>query len=178
MVLVSQTAFLNHNIAISNDTVLRVNCAWVKSEQELRDILDKITSFRVFLDLPTGRTKPPIPVLDFKIISGILEDYPNVEYFGLTNTTTISQIDECRDTLPFNVKIVPKIESELGVVNVSDICNMLTPYEKYLMLDKEDLYTDVKGDAVRFNTLLSVIKRDAQVHDKEILELKGVIFAT
>lgn len=177
MVLVSQTAFLNHNIAISSDTVLRVNCAWVRSYSELEDMLSNLRSFNVFLDLPTGRTKPPIPTLSLHdIIPAVIKFY-NVKYFGLTNTTTARQVEDCKNQLPERVGVVPKIESLKGVSNLNSICKA-TSGSKYLMLDKEDLYTDVGGDIKKFEKLVLNVRRVATLYDKQVLELQGVIFAT
>ena len=54
--------------------------------------------------------------------------------------------------LPSRVQIVPKIESEIGVKNIVEICE--AGKSKYIMLDQEDLYTDVKADASKFNQLV------------------------
>lgn len=176
-VLISQTAFLNHKIAIADDTVLRVNCAWVRSQEDLVIMLNKIVSFKVFIDLPTGRTKPPKPVLDLEDIGGIIKDYLNIEYFGLTNVTEVEQIEEVRYFLPDRIKIVPKIESKLGVERLHSICEALQDDEHYLMLDKEDLYTDVLANSDVYQGLIEQLYKQASLELKIVIELQGVIFA-
>ena len=45
-----------------------------------------------------------------------------------------------------------------------------------VMLDKEDLYTDVKGNQVEFYRLVEQCRKKCKELDATCLELKGVVF--
>ena len=101
----------------------------------------------------------------------------NIEYFGLTNVTEVEQIEEVRYFLPDRIKIVPKIESKLGVERLHSICEALQDDEHYLMLDKEDLYTDVLANSDVYQGLIEQLYKQASLELKIVIELQGVIFA-
>ena len=58
MLIVSQN-LANYEIDIPQDAIFRVNLAWINNLEELEVILKKHRSRKIFLDLPTNRTKPP-----------------------------------------------------------------------------------------------------------------------
>ena len=95
---------------------------------------------------------------------------PRVKYFAVSNIETVEQIQSIMNRLE-DVEFVPKIETVAGVAGMED---MIKAGIKTFMLDKEDLYTDVKQDSERFNELVE----DARSYGDRarVLELKGVIF--
>ena len=50
---------INYNIPIPNNSIFRINLAWINSLNELNSILKKHKHSEIFMDLPIGRTKPP-----------------------------------------------------------------------------------------------------------------------
>ena len=48
---------------------------------------------------------------------------------------------------------------------------------KHIMLDSEDLYTDVNNDVELFLSLKDRVKRICEDYDVELLQLYGVVFA-
>ena len=49
----------NYDISVPEGAIFRINLAWINSLDELRVLLKKHASSKIFLDLPMGRTKPP-----------------------------------------------------------------------------------------------------------------------
>ena len=58
MILISQN-ITNYDIPIPENSVFRINLAWINSITELTKLLEIHKSHSVFLDLPVNRTKPP-----------------------------------------------------------------------------------------------------------------------
>ena len=65
------------------DTVLRINMAWMESLSSLEEMLDKFDK-DVFLDLPTGRQKPPNYRYEMKDLKEIIEKYSIIKYFAIS----------------------------------------------------------------------------------------------
>ena len=76
--------------------------------------------------------------------------------------------------LPKHVSFVPKIETLDGVLNLKSIFD--TGCVKHIMLDAEDLYTNVKNDIKLYLQLKERVKKTCKQYEVELLELYGVIF--
>jgi len=174
--LVSQHSRLL-GIQFPRDAVFRVNAAWIKSKIELFNLLENING-DVFLDFPQGRTKPPKPVLTFEDLVETVYKFENVKYFAITNCRSYTQIDLVRNFLEDRICLVPKIESAEGIDKFEYIIKALNEHEKLIMLDKEDLYTDLDGDDKKFAEYVELIKEKAAKAGFKVLELQGVIFST
>ena len=157
-----------NKIDVPVGTIARLNLAWVKSKQEAQDILDN-SKFPVYLDFPYGRTKPPKPVLTLDDAIE-LSHHDRVLYLAVSNAEDIEVLKDIQSKLD-DVELIPKIETIKGVENIDDMISMGI---KTIMLDKEDLYTDVDCDADRFEELTGIVR--AYKDNIKILELQGVIF--
>ena len=128
----------------------------------------------MFLDYPKGRTKPPVPSLSLTTAINFTKKYSNIKYFAISNIEDVSEVNLICEMLPDGVSFVPKIETLKGVLNLNKLFD--TGKIKHIMLDSEDLYTDIKNDVELFINLKDRVKRVCDEYDIELLELYGVIF--
>ena len=155
-----------------DDVVIRINMAYVKDIFELEKFVS--VKYDIFLDYPKSRTKPPKPVLHIPDALDIMKEYKNIKYFAVSNIENVSEVNIICDVLPEHVSFVPKIETLKGVLNLKDIFN--TDKVKYIMLDSEDLYTDINNDVQLYLYLKNRVKDICKEYKIELLELYGVIF--
>lgn len=154
------------------DVVIRINMAWVKDIQELHKFLN--IDYDIFLDYPKGRTKPPIPTLSLSDAIQIIKDYSNVKYFALSNIEDVSEVSLICDILPEHIEFVPKIETLNGVLNLEKIFQ--TKLINNIMLDTEDLYTDIRNDVELYIQLKERVKKLCDKYEIKFFELYGVVF--
>ena len=154
------------------DVVIRINMAWVKDIEELHKFLD--IDYDIFLDYPKDRTKPPTPTLDINDALDMMSKYTNIKYFALSNIEDVSEVGIICDVIPNRVSFVPKIETLKGVLNLEKIFE--GGRVKHIMLDTEDLYTDVNNDVDLYKYLRDRVKKVCIDFDVDLLELYGVIF--
>lgn len=147
---------------LPENITVRVNLAWVSAD-EARKILDN-TNHNIYLDYPSGRTKPPKPTMTLEEAVE-LSYHPDVKYFAVSNVESVEQL-EAVDTRAI---LVPKIETEKGVKNMRE---MIDYGITHMMLDKEDLYVNVGADSDKYEKLVA----EARSHDVRLLELQGVVF--
>ena len=166
--------FLQGKVKLPQETIIRINIAWVKSKSELRKIVRDNKNNVVFLDFPQGRTKPPKPVISLFDSIDIANDNDNVKYFAISNSEDPFFLKSIRKRIRKSIEIVPKIESSFGIEKFSEIieaCNTDTA-----MLDKEDLFTSIFGDTERFFSLVDLARDKSDKNKVNLLELQGVIF--
>ena len=175
MLIISQHARLLH-IPFPEYAVFRVNAAWIKNREELFALLKEIKN-DVFLDFPEGRLKPPIPNLGLEDLLSAMQHFDNIKYFGVTDVKNAKQIAEMRKMVPQRIRLIPKVESKEGIDNLEAIIAQLRKDEKYIMLDKEDLYTDLKDRKGLFEQYVGLAKVKSKKNNVNLLELQGVIFA-
>jgi|TARA_Y100001963_G_scaffold55165_1_gene77110 hypothetical protein len=154
------------------DVVIRINMAWVKDIKELHKFLD--VDYDIFLDYPKGRTKPPTPTLDMNDALDMMGKYKNIKYFALSNIEDVSEVDIICDMIPNRVNFVPKIETLNGVLNLEKLFQ--TELINYIMLDTEDLYTDIKNDVELYVQLKKRVKKLCDKYKVKLFELYGVVF--
>ena len=142
MILLSNHLLTLQEFEKVEGVVIRINMAHVKDISELKKFL-KI-DYDIFLDYPKGRTKPPIPTLNINDALKVMNQYKNIKYFALSNIEDVSEVNMICDIIPSHVQFVPKIETLNGVLNLNDL--LKTNRIKHIMLDSEDLYTDIKND--------------------------------
>jgi|TARA_B100002003_G_scaffold180721_1_gene168699 hypothetical protein len=167
----------NHLLTLSefrnvDNVVVRINMAHVRDSKELKNFLDR--DYDVFLDYPKGRTKPPVPTLSFIEAINATKKYSNIKYFATSNIEEVAEVNLICELLPEGVSFVPKIETLKGVLNLNKLFD--TDKIKHIMLDTEDLYTDVKNDVELFLNLKDRVKKSCENYNVELLELYGVIF--
>jgi hypothetical protein len=152
---------------IPKDATIRVNLAWFKTIEEAKEVID-ICEQPIYLDFPSGRTKPPVPEITLEEAIELSKN-TNVMYFAISNAEDVDKLSEIRSLI--NCELVPKIETQEGVNKIQDMIDIGI---KTIMLDKEDLYTNCKCDPEIYNEYLNKAREyGTQI---KILELQGVIF--
>ena len=154
------------------DVVIRINMAHVKDAKELKKFVD--VPYDIFLDYPKGRTKPPVPSLSLTEAIDFTKNYPNIKYFATSNIEEVAEVNSICEMLPPGVSFVPKIETLKGVLNLDKLFD--TGKIQHIMLDSEDLYTDIKNDVELFVNLKDRVRRICNKYSVELLELYGVVF--
>ena len=178
MLLISQN-LLNYDMEFPKDTVLRINLAWVSSLDKLTRLLDQFTH-DVFLDLPTGRKKPPNYRYSMSDLASIIQAYPIIKYFAISNVESISQINEAYSFLPKSITLVPKIESILGIKEINKISSALREKKRIIMLDHDDLFSNIisKNQTVDYYIqLIDSLVDFCRSEGVRLLRTRGVIFS-
>ena len=178
MLLISQN-LLNYDMNFPKDTVLRINMAWMESLSSLEEMLDKFDK-DVFLDLPTGRQKPPNYRYDMKDLKEIIEKYSIIKYFAISNVEISEQIENAYSFLPENITLVPKIESIKGIDNIAEIAQALRGNKKMMMLDHDDLFSNIISNNQTTDFYINLIEKLVVFCQKEnviLLRTRGVIFS-
>lgn len=157
------------------DSLIRINLAWAGGIDDVKKIIDGAKGHKIWLDYPTGRTKPPKPSMTLMDAIRICKEFAEcIEYFAFSNAEDPNQIEMIRALVPENVKLAPKIETINGVNHLSDIIK--ASKGDLIMLDKEDLYVACEMDVERFNWFVNATRSWCKERGVICLELKGVIF--
>ena len=175
MILISQHSRLL-GVQFPQEAVFRVNAAWIKTRTELFDLIEQING-KVFLDYPKNRTKPPLPTLLLEDMFEAMERFRKIEFFAVSNVVGVHSVEEIRTILPNRTILVPKIESKEGINSLEVIMDSLNVGDCYLMLDKEDLYTDLDKDDQLFEKYIDIVRGKCKKGGYKLLELMGVIFS-
>tara|TARA_A100001201_G_scaffold125203_1_gene109475 strand:+ start:105 stop:629 length:525 start_codon:yes stop_codon:yes gene_type:complete len=173
MILISNHLLTLPEFKNVENVVIRINMAHVRSMKELKKFLDR--DYDIFLDYPKGRTKPPVPSLSFIEAINVLKNYKNIKYFATSNIEEVSEVNLICEMLPEGVSFVPKIETLKGVLNLNKLFE--TGKIKHIMLDSEDLYTDIGNDVELFLDLKQRVMKVCDEYDVELLQLYGVVFS-
>lgn len=177
MLLVSQN-LMNYDMSFPGNVVLRINMAWVDNISTLKETLDKHdTDF--FIDFPSGRIKPPNNQYTISELLPILHDYPNIAFLAISNVESPNDILKYSELIGKRPQIVPKIETVKGVKNISKIATKLSKGD-YIMLDHDDLFTDViKNNQTTkdFLDLIDTLVSFCNSSNFNLLRTRGVIFS-
>ena len=179
MLIVSQN-LSNYDFPIPENSVYRINLAWVNSIDDLKAILDKHKTHPIFLDLPVGRTKLPDNSYSLENLIDILNNYTNIKYLAVSNVNSTNDLEKIVKIIPNNVTIVPKIESPTGVENVAKIVSFLPSEEKILMLDHDDLFSALIKNKQPASTFVNYVNQLVDFCNKNnvtLLRTIGVIFS-
>ena len=137
---------------IPDHYVIRVNLAWTFS---LEDLIENLNSHKndFFIDIPSGRTKPPSNKYSLERLHPIFLEHPNVRYLAISNVEKSSQLENYKI---FGARpiLVPKIESIAGVENIDEIMSGIQT-EKIIMIDHDDLHTSLINNDVSPSKLYS-----------------------
>ena len=169
----------NYGIPIPNDSILRINLAWINTLDELKTILEKHVHSKIFLDLPIGRTKPPNNKYSFDDLVTIITSNKNIKYFAISNVNSSDDLKKFVDKIPKHVSLIPKIESPEGVLNIKNITNVLGD-EKIIMLDHDDLFSNLikKNESPeKFKEYVTNLVEFCKNNNVIILRTIGVIFS-
>jgi pyruvate kinase len=153
--------------------IVRVNSAWVKSEKDLNKILSENKDSDVFLDFPSGRTKPPKPTLTLMQLLQTMRLHKNIKYFAVSNAEDEEQLENIKNLMG-DVQLVPKIETLEGVRKIEKI--LRASKCKKIMLDKDDMWVDCKADCKVYENAIGILKDKCSELGIKVLELKGVVF--
>jgi len=178
MLIISQN-LSNYDVITPDDSILRINLAWIDHLDELKRILTLYSDSNIFLDLPIKRTKPPNNKYTLQDISQFFYDYENIKYFAISNVESKLDLAPYLSLIPKNVVLVPKIESEAGIKNIEEIIQNIGD-EKVLMLDHDDLFSSLlkagKG-AEEFQDLIKELIYFCDKNEVRLLRTVGVIFS-
>ena len=169
----------NYNIPLPDDSIFRINLAWVNTLDELKSLLKKHENNKIFLDLPIGRTKPPNNRYSLEDITAILILNKNIKYFAISNVNSSDDLKKIIEKIPDHVSIVPKIESPEGALNIKNITDVLGK-EKIIMLDHDDLYSNLikkKENPEKFKEYIFNLTEFCQKNDVIMLRTIGVVFS-
>src|SRR3989344_7561306 len=153
MLIVSHYLLDKVNMKFPDHMVARVNVAWLNNLDELKNILGKLC-YDVYLDYPQGRIKPPKPKVGLDETISVTHQFPIVKYFAVSNVEEPQSILNIKKRLPAYIEIIPKIETERGILNLENIVQQTGVGT--IMFDKEDLYSDVNRDTEKFNRLMKL----------------------
>ena len=179
MLIISQNAS-NYNIPFPEKTVYRINLAWVNSIKELEDLLQKHKDQQIFLDLPKGRVKPPNNRYVLEDLFTILNTYTNIKYFAVSNVNYPEDLSIYIKVIPKRIILVPKIESPTAVENIKKIIDVIPTTEKMVMLDHDDLYSNLiknKESSSKFTEYITILKENCEKNNVTLLRTIGVIFS-
>ncbi len=156
MLIISQNV-TNYDIPINDDAIFRINLAWVDGIDELKQILETHQNRKIFIDLPINRTKPPNNRYALDEIIKIIKLYDNIAYFAISNVEGESNLSEYIEKLPKSITLVPKIESHRGVDNNEEIAKCLDYKPRVMMLDHDDLYSNLLKSKISPDKLLFIL---------------------
>jgi predicted CopG family antitoxin len=169
----------NYDISIPDNSILRINLAWVNTLDELKLLLKKHVSSKIFLDLPIGRTKPPNNKYSFEDLITIFGYNKNIKYLAISNVNSSDDLEKFISKIPKHVSLVPKIESPTGVLNIKNITDMLGD-EKIIMLDHDDLYSNLikkNENPEKFKDYIDNLTKFCQKNNVMMLRTIGVVFS-
>lgn len=169
----------NYDILLPENSIFRINLAWINTLEELKSLLKKHSDSEIFLDLPIGRTKPPNNKYSFDDLITILDLNKNIRYFAISNVNSSNDIKKFIEQIPEHVSLVPKIESPEGVLNIEDIINILGD-KKIIMLDHDDLYSNLikkNESADKFKDYIVKLTEFCKTNNVTMLRTIGVVFS-
>lgn len=172
MILISNHLTQLEQFKKLKNVVIRINMAHVKDSKQLEQFVN--VPYDIFLDYPKGRSKPPLPSSNLVEAIAFTRKYDNIKYFATSNIEEVSEVNLICEMLPEDVKFVPKIETLKGVLNLRKLFD--TGKIKHIMLDAEDLYTNIQNDVELFVELKERVRRVCKEYNVTCLELHGVIF--
>ena len=178
MLIVSQN-LTNYDIPIPKNAIFRVNLAWCNSIDELKLILKKHSNFKIFLDLPTKRIKPPNNRYSIEDLIPIINSNKQIHYLAISNVESSSDLQKYFELLPKNVTVIPKIESSKAIENLQNIASILPGSEKIFMLDHDDLFSDIlkKNETEsKFKEYIKILIKFCDKNNIKLLRTVGVIF--
>jgi hypothetical protein len=179
-VLILSQNLSNYGFPVPENSIFRINLAWVNNIEELKVLLNIHKEHKIFLDLPVGRTKPPNNSYSLDNLIEILNIYTNIKYLAVSNVNSTHDLEKILKIIPNHITIVPKIESPTGVENVDEIVSFLPSKEKILMLDHDDLFSALIKNNQPSSSFLNYINQLVDFCNENnviLLRTIGVVFS-
>jgi len=162
--------FFDKGIDVPTDAVVRVNLAW--DSKKIPDNHD------LFFDYPLGRKKPPYPAVILKEAIELANSHPRAKYFAVSRAEKGVDMEWIRKRLRIDIKLVPKIETGMGVNNLYQIVEGADT--DMIMLDTEDLFADADDLYEDYTRKFNDMVRFGAFHTGtigiKVLRLQGVVF--
>jgi len=174
--IISQN-LVKSDLRLPKHAILRVNLAWHKNLNSVKSMLDKYKDREIFLDIPIGRKKPPNYDHNIDHIAQMANNCANVKYVAISNIEDPAAIRHYNKR--FKANIVPKIETHKGVLRSDEIIQALNYVPQILMLDHEDLFTDLihHGQEKHYLDIVKALVKTCKKHKAHLLRVKGIIFS-
>jgi hypothetical protein len=172
----------NHVKAIGMEypkgSFIRINLAWAGTVSEVKNIINNAGDHKIYLDYPTGRTKPPQPSMTLLEAQNIANEFAeHIAYFAFSNAWDAAKPDfiaAMRKTVDKRIKLVPKIETKGGVNHLEEIVRAADT--DMVMLDAEDLYVNCNHSPKIFDKYKKKCRQRCKELGVMCIELKGVVF--
>lgn len=164
-------------LPLPRHAIFRVNLAWHRNLKSVEVMLMEHRDHDIFLDIPIGRKKPPNHKHDLDEVSALANRIAHVKYVAISNVERAGDIRYyCKR---FNAHIVPKIETYNGVKNLNNILRALNYKPPMIMLDHEDLFSNLVSLKKEGRYLDIVNELVATCEKKKVclLRVKGIIFS-
>ena len=177
MIVVSQNV-LKYDIELPEGAFLRLNLAWHYNLKSAKKLLYEYEGYEIFLDVPMGRKKPPNFTHEINDIMALVANFSNIEYVAISNIENSGQVIYYQGLFS-RVKIVPKIETYIGIRNARDIIQALNYRDKVIMLDHQDLHSDLisMGREDEYLELVGILEKTCQEKGALLLRTVGVVFS-
>lgn len=162
---------------LPNHTILRVNLAWHKDLDSVKEMLEEHKASDIFMDIPIGRKKPPNHNHDIDNIAALANAAKNVKYVAISNVEDPESVRYyCKK---FKAKIVPKIETLKGTERLADILDALNYKPQMIMLDHEDLFSNLVHlkKEHHYLDIVNELVRTCISQGVHLLRVKGIIFS-
>ena len=180
MNIISSNALLKELVGKQENTVARINLAWCKNETELIDKIRVLSAadYPIVLDFPRGRRKPPLTNFDLKTIYVLLQVFPKIQYFALSNVESPDDLKPIRQEFKnrkIKTRLLPKIETVKAFENLKGIA---TYADDIWMVDHTDLYADLSktdqgAELPKYLERLSIFCKQYRI---KLFREQGVIF--
>jgi hypothetical protein len=179
LLIISQN-LSNYDFPIPENSVYRINLAWINDLTEFELLLKKHSSHKIFLDLPINRTKPPNNSYSLDDLLPILNSHLNIKYLAISNVESKNNLKPYLDVVSKSITLVPKIENVNGISNIKEITDSLDYEEKIIMLDHDDLYSSLTRSnepASNFKNYINELIQFCNQNNITLLRTIGVIFS-
>jgi len=181
MLLVSSHVLNCGEIILPKETVIRVNLAWLAGYSMACMKLEQI-KYDIFLDNPVDRVKPPSNKYTMVDIMCLINKFPNIKYLAVSNVEHGTDLISSQITIPSHVNIVPKIETIKGINNISAIASFMCNQKNYIMLDHDDLCSDLIRNGVdpslMYTDYINPLIDFCTSNNINLLRTQGVVFST
>lgn len=164
-------------LQLPDHAILRINLAWHKDLDSVKTMIMEYGNSDIFLDIPIARKKPPNHNHVLDDIVAMANVFSNVKYVAISNVESGQSIRYYCDK--FKAKIVPKIETLKGTIQLSDILDAMNYKPQIVMLDHEDLFSNLihlkKEDA--YLDIINKLADECRARNVHLLRAKGIIFS-